>query len=325
MENTEVINPNALDFSDNGKTFEIIDAEKYNAETVFLDKKNFEPMVLKARDMARNLVADPLTKDGVIAIKSMAKKLGSLAKSIQEAHDVVAKELKAKPKIVDANNKFVQDSLKVYKEEVLKPLKEIEDRKAEIELIAGLPKTALGFNSEGIATVIDQLASHEHDLNYWKESFDEAQIALQNASRELDTMFNNAKTAEENARELERLRAEEQARKDEELRKAREEAERVRMENERLAREKADAERKAAEAEKKAEEATNIDVGEIAKAEGEAVKSGMIFNDDPKEYRKACNHEALADLIKVGLSEDVAKNVLNAIYKNLVRHVKLIY
>lgn len=343
----EVINTNSVTINDNGKTFEIV-TKCTDPEQLFLDKKNFVPMLQQVKLIARGLVADPTTKEGASQRKALSRKIGSLKTAIEAEGKKVAAALKEKPKLIDATRKEVKDTLEMLQEELLKPLKEIEARQNEIIEISNLPASAIGCDSFGIQDVINVLEGHAHDETYWKESHAEAVGAINEARRQLNDMLETALKAEEDKRELERLKAkeaernrklaeeaenakaeaEEAKRKAEEAKRAQEKAEAdAKAAAEAEARAKADAERAKQQAEAaRANAAINVQ-GDAQKAikDAEKTKSEMLFPEDQQAYKRTCNREALEDIKACGIDEEKAKAIITAIVKGKVRHIVMMY
>ena len=352
----EVINTNAIEIMDTGKSFEIVKKpEQDNLEAIFLDKKNFVPMLQQVKKIARGLVADPTTKEGASQRKALSRKIGSLKTAIEDEGKKVAAALKAKPKIIDATRKEVKDTLEMLQDELLKPLKEIEARQNEIIEISNLPASAVGCDSYAIQDVINVLESKAKDEAYWKESYADAMAAVTEARRQLNAMLESQLKAEEEKREFERLKAEEAERnrklaeeaakakaeaeeakrKAEEAKRKAEEAERAkakaeadaRAAAEAEARAKADAERAKQQAEAAKANATVTVQGDAQKAikDAEKTKSEMLFPEDQQTYKRTCNREALEDIKACGIDEEKAKAIITAIVKGKVRHIVMMY
>lgn len=340
MPDVEVMNTNAVTLNDNGTKFEIV-TKCTDPEQLFLDKQNFVPMLEQCKLIARGLVADATTEEGAKTRKALSRKLAGLKNAIEDEGKKVAAALKAKPKIIDATRKAVKDTLEMLQDEVMKPVKEIEDRKTEIIEISNLPASAIGCDSFGIQDVINVLEGHAHDEAYWKESYAEAVAALNESRRQLNAMLETALKQEEQQREYERLKAEEAERN----RKAAEEAARAKAEAEEAKRKAEEAERAriaAEEAQKKAEaEAERAkQQAENARATVNVVQSGnaaqvikdsqqtmskMLFPDDKAMYRKMCKTEAKEDLMECNLTEDQARDVVLAILSGKIRHVAMMF
>lgn len=340
MPDVEVMNTNAVTLNDNGKSFEIV-TKCTDPEQLFLDKHNFVPMLEQCKLIARGLVADATTKEGVATRKALNRKIASLKTFIDDEGKKVSDALKKKPNIILATRKEVRDTLEMLQDEVMKPVKEIEARQNEIIEISNIPASAIGCNSYGIQDVINVLESHAHDEAYWKESYAEAVAALNESRRQLIAMLETQLKQEEQQREYERLKAEEAERN----RKAAEEAAKAKAEAEEAKRKADEAERAriaAEEAQKKAEadavrakaEAENakatvnvVQNGNAAQVikDSEQTKAQMLFPDDIALYRKMCKTEAKEDLMKCNLTEEQARDVVIAILSGKIRHVAMMF
>lgn len=336
----EVINTNSVTINDNGKTFEIV-TKCTDPEQLFLDKQNFVPMLEQCKLIARGLVADATTKEGVATRKALNRKLASLKTFIDDEGKKVSDALKKKPNIILATRKEVRDTLEMLQDEVMKPVKEIEARQNEIIEISNLPASAIGCDSFGIQDVINVLETKAHDEDYWKESYADAMAATNESRRQLNSMLDSALKHEEQQREYERLKAEEDKRNRqlaEEAAQAKAEAEEAKRKAEeaKRAQEKAEADARAAaesearakaEAERAKANATVTVQGDAQKAikDAEKTKSEMLFPEDQQEYRRTCNREALEDLKACGIDEEKAKAIITAIVKGKVRHIVMIY
>ena len=340
MPDVEVMNTNAVTLNDNGTKFEIV-TKCTDPEQLFLDKQNFVPMLEQCKLIARGLVADATTKEGAATRKALSRKLAGLKNAIEDEGKKVAAALKAKPKIIDATRKAVKDTLEMLQDEVMKPVKEIEDRKNEIIEISNIPASAIGCDSYGIQDVLNVLEGHAHDEAYWKESHAEAVAALNESRRQLNAMLETQLKQEEQQREYERLKAEEAERN----RKAAEEVARAKAEAEEAKRKAEEAERariaaeeaqkkSEAEAERAKQQAENaratVNVVHSGNAEqvikdSEQTKAQMLFPDDNALYRKMCKTEAKEDFMKCNLTEEQARDVVIAILSGKIRHVAMMF
>lgn len=336
----ETINTNSVTINDNGKTFEIV--TKCTApEQLFLDKQNFAPMLQQVKLIALGLVADPTTEEGAKQRKALSRKIGSLKTAIEAEGKKVAAALKEKPKLIDATRKEVKDTLEMLQDEVMKPVKEIEERQNEIIEISNLPASAIGCDSYGIQDVINVLETKAHDEAYWKESYADAMAVTNESRRQLNAMLDSALKQEEQQREYERLKAEEEKRNRqlaEEAAQAKAEAEEAKRKAEeaKRAQEKAEADARAAaesearakaEAERAKANATINVQGDAQKAikDAEKTKSKMLFPEDQQAYKRTCNREALEDIKACGIDEEKAKTIITAIVKGNVRHIVMMY
>lgn len=333
-ETVETLAP--LTVQENGKDWSVV-GEVKNWEDLFMDERNFLPIIEFCRERARGLVADPNTKDGQITRKTLAKRIGQVEKAIAERGMEVARILKEKPKKIDAVRKRVKDTLVSFKEEVLAPLKEIEARQAEIVEIDNLPAQGIGCGSDGLKQLLERLDSMARNADYWKESATEAEAAVREAKRQLNDMLASAEKAEAEKRELEELRAQKEAmeraareKAEAELKKAQEEAAKAKAEAERMEREKAEAERRQKEAEEAARVAEQAKVEAEAKVpdwkKNEIPESERLFQEDAKERKRRINREALSELVKLtNGDETLAKAIITAIARDQIPHVFIDY
>lgn len=326
----EIINPNAVEITDNGAKFELITNCK-DPEQLFLHDENFVPMLEQVKKIARGLVADVHTKEGIAARKSLNRKLAGLKNAIEDEGKKVAAALKAKPKIVDATRKRVKDTLEMLQEEVMAPIKAIEARQAEIEEIRCIPGSAIGCPIDGIKQYIAILDEHVHDEDYWDESYTAAFDAINESRRQLNDMLAAAENAEKERLELEALRAKqaefERAEKEKAqaaLREAEEATRKAQEEAEAARKAQAEAERKQKEAEAASKAMESTDMLKV-QADAQKTKNNMLFPDDQAYYRKTCKTEAKEDLMKLGLTEEQARNVVIGILTNKVRHTAMVF
>lgn len=337
MENTT--NMPLITVEESGKDWSIVGTESVtNWEDFFMDVHNFKGVLDFAKERARGLVADPTTKDGQITRKALAKRIGQVEKAIADKGLEVARILKEKPKKIDSVRKTVKDTLLMYKEEVLAPLKEIEARQAEIAVIQNLPAQAFGCDSEGIKDLLERLESWK--VKDWKESKDDADDAINEARRQLSDMLKVQEKAEADARELEELRrkeAEQAAKREEELRKAQEDAARLQREKEEAERRAADAEKAKQEAEKAKEEAEAAKAVAEEKAKDwtpkETPKENLLFPDSEKERQREIKTKVKKALMEIignnlqGFSESgyelAAKAIVIAVAKGRIPHLVL--
>lgn len=241
----------------------VVDQERLQA--FFSDGKNLDGLYEGIEKMAKGLVADVSTKEGVSQIKSCARQIASAKKKIDNLGKQVVAELKNLPGVIDDNRKAFREKMEALQDEIRRPVTEIEEREAEIDRIKTVHQQLIGADSATIKQNIESVKAIELTAEKWKESLEKATKAVTEEINALDTMRKAAEKREAEARELEELRKKqeeaeriirEQKIREEAERKAREEAEaRAAAEKARLEREKAEAERKAAEAEKARREA----------------------------------------------------------------------
>lgn len=320
----EIENPNAVMLVDEGKQF-VIKTDCKDPETLFMDKDNFLPMIKQVKKIARGLVADVHTENGYKARKALNAKLAKLKNAIEDEGKKVAAALKAKPKKVDETRRTIKETLEMLQEETMAPIRAIEARQAEIVDITNLPATAIGCDSAGCQQVLEAINSHEHDANYWDESYAEAMDAIKDARRQVEGIKASAEKQEAERAELEKLRAQqaefekaarekaeaEKREAEEQLRKAQMEAQAAKLDAER-------AKQAAAEAEK----LTHVDCGE---ADARATRESMLFPSDEQEYKRLVNREVLEDLQRYGIGEELARQLITDIVHGKVRHLRVMY
>lgn len=332
METTEaeIINPNAVELLDNGKTFDLATQCK-DPEQLYLDKRNFVPMLDKLKKIARGLVADVHTNEGIDARKALNRKLASLKKFLDDEGKKVSDALKKKPNIILDTRKNLRDTIEKLQEEVMAPIKKIEERKKEIEEIRCIPGSALGCPIDGIKQYISMLEEHVHDEQYWDESYADAFDAINESRRQLNDMLASAENAEKERQELEALRAKqaeferiEKEKAQAALREAEEAKRKAEAEVEAARREAEEAKRKQEQAEAASKAMESTDMLKV-QADAQKTKNDMLFPDDQKYYRKTCKTESKEDLMALGLTEEQAKNVVIGILTNKVRHIAMVF
>lgn len=260
----------------------VVDQERLQA--FFADGKNLDEAYGRIEKLAKGLVADVTTKEGVSQIKSCARQIASAKTKIDNLGKQVVAELKELPKIIDANRRNFRERMEALQDEIRRPVTEIEEREAEIDRIKAVHQQLIDADSATIKQNIEAVKAIALTAEKWKESLEKASKAVNGEINALETMLKAAEKREAEARELEELRKKqeeaeriirEQKIREEAERKAREEAEaRAAAEKARLEREKEEAERKAAEAERAAQEARERE--EAARNSKEALERAAI-------------------------------------------------
>jgi chromosome segregation ATPase len=302
----------------NADKFELV-GKVTNWEELFLNKENFRQVLIDAQKIGRGLVADPTTKEGCIQIKTMAKKISTLKNLIEEKGKEIAAELKAKPKLIDATRKEVKDTLDKLKEDVLKPIVDIEKRQEQIAEIDNIPAQAMLYDSVGIEEQMARLTDlREKGLDYWKESFEDASKSIADSMRQLNEFLLSAKKKEAEQKELEELRAQKEAAQriiqEQELAKAREEAaEKARKEAEEAAN------KRIQEAEQKLKEA----VAKIQKPNYTQSNAGKLVSRETKTQIKEALIESCFSK-NILLDEETARVIVIAVIENKIPHVGII-
>ena len=289
-------------------------------EELFLNKENFRQVLIDAQKIGRGLVADPTTKEGSIQIKTMAKKISTLQKLIEEKGKEIAAELKAKPKLIDATRKEVKDTLDKLKEDVLKPIVDIEKRQEQILEIDNIPSQAMMYDSVGIEEQIARLADlRKKGVEFWQESFEDASKSISDSIRQLNEFLLSARKKEAEQKELEELRAQKEASQkiiqEQEIKKAREEAsEKAWKEAEEAAN------KRIQEAEQKLKQAEEM-VG-IQSYTQSIASNKFVLRETKTQIKEALIESCFSKDFFLG--EKAARAIVIAIIENKIPHVGII-
>jgi chromosome segregation ATPase len=303
----------------NADKFELV-GNVSSLEELFLNKENFRQVLIDAQKIGRGLVADPTTEDGCIQIKTMAKKISTLQKLIEEKGKEIAAELKAKPKLIDATRKEVKDTLDKLKEDVLKPIVDIEKRQEQITEIDNMPSQAMMYDSVGIEEQIAKLADlREKGIDYWQESFEDASKSISDSMRQLNEFLLSAKKKEAEQKELEELRAQKEAAQkiiqEQEIKKAREEASEKAWKE---AKEAAD--KRIQEAEQKLKEA--VAIAESRNYIQSNASNKLVSRETKTQIKEALIESCFSKNFFLG--EKAARTIVIAIIENKIPHVGII-
>lgn len=242
--------------------YSVIVAEKEALQAFFADGRNLDELYGQVERMARGLVADVSTKEGISQVKTAARQLASVRTKVDDIGKKVVADLKALPKVIDENRRTFRDKMEALQDEIRRPVTEIEEREKAIDDIKGTLFNCANMDAAALGEKIKELETAKASVKpeVWKESYDAALKAYDGEISALGTMKAAAEKREEDARRLAELEAKqaeadriirENKIKEEAAQRAKEEAEaRAAAERARLEREKEMAERRAAEAEK---------------------------------------------------------------------------
>ncbi|EFE7113882.1 cell envelope biogenesis protein TolA [Escherichia coli] len=295
---------------------DLVVIEKANAMTVFQSADQIEEILQKVEREVMSFVPDITTAKGRKEIASLAYKVAQTKTYLDGLGKDLVAELKEIPKLIDANRKTVRDRLDELKAKARHPLTDYEEEqariKAEEEAKAAAEALAKQIESDHeIAILMDrefdrqreearlktEQEKREHEERLKREAEEKARAEAEaKAKAEIEAAARREAEAKAAAERAER---EKQAAIEAERRKAQEEAERIRREAE-------------------AKEQARI-------AEEKRIKDEEERRAKDKAHRKEVNSKILADLIKVGASEDVAKNIITAIVKGEVFATKITY
>lgn len=359
MKQNEEATPTIIEVGDD---YSLTVADSGNLQQFFADGENLQKVADRIETLARGLVSDVSTKEGVSQIKTAARQIASVKKKVDDLGKTVVAELKALPKIIDKNRADFRERMESLQEEIRRPVTDIEERQKAIDDIKGTHFACAACNSQELAAKIDELETQRAAVTaeVWKEAYEEVLKAFDAEIGALSTMKSAAEKREEDARRLAELEAKqaeadriirEQKIKEEAERKAREEAEaRAAAEKARLEREKAEAERKAAEAERARQEAEERARREAMQREQERAQAQARMAQEPaptvhaapaqkpskwSPEMKAVNNDivkAIAAIIAerlqgftVGGYEVAAREIVKAIVNNKINHLSVRY
>jgi len=307
--------------------FELITVEPGQALAVFTDPQQLAPLLDKIDSWARSFAPDTSTARGRKEIASLAYRVAQSKTYLDKLGKELVDEYKELPRRIDAGRKAARDHLDKLRDEIRAPLDAWEAEQARIEA-----ERKAAEEAERLRVQI------EHDYEV---------AVLMNA--EFDRAREERRRLEEEAlRERDRQVAEEAARRE------REEAERkviqARLDAERAEQARRDAEaraaREAAEAQARAERA-EVEARERAeRAAAEAVESERRRQEEERqraeaearriaeaearrqadvEHRKTINRGILAELVKLGLTDEQGRGVVKAIVEGRIPNVSINY
>ena len=344
---------------------ELVTIEPSNVLTVFTTEKGLDPLLAKVKDEIDGFKPDITTKKGRDAIASIAYKVSQTKSYLDKTGKTLTDKLKAQPKAVDAERKRMRDLLDSWRDEVRKPLTEMED--AEKDVLNKIEYLCLtdDLNSDQILSRLNEVSSI--DIEFAVIKVKELEKAKQDAAELLTKKHQDLKAQEEVQAEIERLQKEaaEREQKEREERIARESAEKAKLEAEQKAKaeqERVERERlHAIEAAEKAErhrieseqraERMRIEAEQRAEREKqeliESQKRQAEHNEKMrlqaeqqakaeaeeierkrlanKEHRRSVNNEILNALKDGGISEDIAKEVITLAAQGLTGRLQINY
>ncbi|HHK4128817.1 TPA: cell envelope biogenesis protein TolA [Enterobacter roggenkampii] len=320
------------------ETTDLVVIEKANAMTVFKSADQIEDILQKVEREVMSFVPDVTTAKGRKEIASLAYKVAQTKTYLDGLGKDLVAELKEIPKLIDANRKTVRDRLDELKEKARQPLtdyeveqerikQEEEAKRAAEELAKKIEadhEMALLMNdafdrelAEKKAEQERQRIAHEEEIKRQAE-----ERAKREAEEKAAAEIAAAKKREEDAiaakAQAELLAKQEKEKAERDAKEALERAEREKQEAIEAERKKAQDEADRIRREAEAKEAARL-------AEEKRIKDEEERRAQDKAHRKEVNNKILADLIKAGASEDVAKNIITAIVKGEVFATRITY
>lgn len=334
---------------------------KETALQVFTAEKGLDPYLKLVREQIDEFSADVTTKKGREEIASFAHKVAK----VKTAIDAIGKEENVAQKLIpakiDAERKRAWDILEGWQKEVRLPLTEYETKEANRiqtlqNRVEALFITQTEFkHSDEIQALIDQLNAVVIDETFEEFKLDAEQTRDRSLSK-LNALLAAKKQYEADQAELARLRAEaeERTKKENEERIAREATERARIATEKAAEDEkqrliAEAAHQEAETKRLQEEAIKAQEAAAqalrdAELKAESDKQQAIADERKRvadeleqeriaqekreanlRHRKKINNEAVDDLLKLGVTKELAMEIVTAIAKKEVRNVSIAY
>lgn len=317
--------------------------ERQSAIEVYKTKNGLEPFLQKIRDEIDAFVPDVATAKGRKEIASIANKVARSKTALDNLGKELVAELKATPKLIDAERKRMRDTLDAWKEEVRKPLTDIENaEKLRIETHERNVEEIQKFSSLDFLSIMDNERLREKidylqnlDINESFEEYETAALKARDSSLLVIKGFiaqreeEEKKAAEAQALREERIRIEAEER----MRREAEQAEqRIKQEAElkaQRAKQEAEAELQRVKREAEMEAQRVKEEAEQAKFEAEQAakreEAERLRREADKEHQKNINNEALACFIKNGVEEEVAKKVITLIARGMIKNLKVVY
>lgn len=321
-----------------------------------------EKLIADVEGKVRSTSIDTSTEWGRASAKSLAFKVVRSKTALDEMGKNFVAELKRAAGVVDADRRIIRERFDALRDEVRKPVDEFEaaeDDRKNGHIAAMQEIQALGqFSDPGnvtVAQVKERLGKlgELHAIRDWQEFADRAGDIYAGTGFNLDKAFADATKRDADRAELEQLRKDQaerqeserkaQAEKQEAERKARAEQEQ-RERDERIAaqaKQEVERERLAAVARAERAERDARDAAEKAERDREAavaaerkratdVKAAEEAATAKREANKKhrCKIHAAAQIAligKVGLSDEQALAVVNAIANGLITNVKIEY
>ncbi|MFH5067166.1 cell envelope biogenesis protein TolA [Enterobacter cloacae complex sp. 2024EL-00215] len=320
------------------ETTDLVVIEKANAMTVFKSADQIEDILQKVEREVMSFVPDVTTAKGRKEIASLAYKVAQTKTYLDGLGKDLVAELKEIPKLIDANRKTVRDRLDELKEKARQPLtdyevkqeriKQAEEAKRAAEELAKKIESdhemALLMNDAFIRELAEKIAEQErqriaHEEEIKRQAEERAKReAEEKAAAEIAAAKKRVIVAIAAKAQAELLAKQEKEKAEREAKEALERAEREKQEAIEAERKKAQEEAERIRRETEAKEAARLE-------EEKRIKDEEERRAQDKAHRKEVNNKILADLIKAGASEEVAKNIITAIVKGEVFATRITY
>lgn len=303
-------------------------------------------------DQIRQLAAevpDVNTKKGRDRIGSLARMVGSSKKAIEEPGRVYLKHLKEAVKPAEEELRRFTRECDTIRDRILAPRNEwdIEQERIAAEKAAEDERLRIEAEQKAAEEALKKQIESDHEMALLlNDKFDrdaaeaKAETERQRAAHEEEIRRQAAEQARIEAEQAARREREAAAKREADLQAAKEKAEAdAKAAQERAEREAREAqeraERQAQEAREKAERekqaAIEAEQRKAREAEAARLAEEKRIADEADAraadvaHRKAVNNKALADLVAVGLTEEMARIAITAIAKGEVTSIRITY
>lgn len=305
----------------------LVTIEQASALDVFRDSAKLQAILDKVRALAEEQrTCDASTPEGRAHLKALATKVTRTKTAIETVGKALADELKAIPKLVDANRKTASEYLAALAADIKKPVTEYEEEQKRIKEAQAAAAAAIEARKQAIQQAIDAITRAPLDLigkpaadirakleeleasppaaEHFDDRVAEAQERWKATTAQLLQMAEQAEALEATERERIEREAAERAREQERQRAQREqqeaavaaerraaeqarEAERQRLEKENAERRAAEAEAAAQRAQAEAEQRAQQAAAQAAEAERQRIAAEQEAIRQAEEARAA--------------------------------------
>lgn len=143
----------------------LVTIQQESALDVFKSAEKLQDVLDQVRQLAtEGFTADPDTAEGRALIKAQAYKVTRTKTAIEAAGKALADELKALPKLIDANRKTASEYLAALAEEIRKPVTEYEAEQKRIKAEKAAAEAAIAARKAAIQDAIDSITRAPLDL-----------------------------------------------------------------------------------------------------------------------------------------------------------------
>ena len=310
----------------NEKTYLVPLVEK-NVLRCFSEEDGLEPIIQKVKTLVNEFDHDMSTTVKRKKTASLAAKVSSFKIKVDGLGKELVADWKTKAKAVDANRKYIRDTLDELRDEARKPLTDWEAEQKEIEAKEKAEKEA-----EELAVKIESdheiavLLNREHDRLKEEEEKEVERVRLEREAQAKQAQEAREKRIAEDARaNAEREKIEAELREKQAI-EAKEKAENEAVEAEKNA--KAEAEAAAIQAKENTRlAAEKARKDEIARQEAKAKeeREEIAKREANKRHVGSIRRQAKESIMALGFSEPEAKKIVLAICNNSISNVTISY